>query len=133
LIGKSIFEVLSILVPARVEAAQVSIGTEQAISLPLGRLSQLPRSEAAGRSGNGAAPPGTPAQESGDAAPAIGEVRLRADAVGLLDDVGAFYRAVEPSSPIPLLTERARSFVGGDFINILKDLIPDVSPPAAKK
>jgi type VI secretion system protein ImpA len=128
LVGKSLFEVMQILVPGRVEAARVAIGVENPISLPLQRLSQLP--PAAGGSGN------SPAATNGGApegAPAIGEVITRREAIGLLEDVGAYYRQMEPSSPIPLLTDRARSFVERDFTNILKDLLPDEVVAPAKK
>jgi type VI secretion system protein ImpA len=127
LVGKSLFEVMQILVPGRVEAARVAIGVENPISLPLQRLSQLPPVGAGGgaSNANGGASEG--------AVPAIGEVATRLEAIGLLEDVGAYYRQMEPSSPIPLLTDRARSFVERDFTNILKDLLPDEVVAPAKK
>ena len=57
-------------------------------------------------------------------APAI-EASTRQEAVTLLDEVGDFYRTIEPSSPIPLFTDRARSLVERDFMGLLKDLLPD--------
>jgi type VI secretion system protein ImpA len=53
------------------------------------------------------------------------EVKSRADAVRLLDQIGTYYRTAEPSSPIPFLTERARSFAERDFLSVLKELLPE--------
>jgi type VI secretion system protein ImpA len=35
-----------------------------------------------------------------------------------------FYRAAEPSSPIPVLLSKARTYVSKDFASILSELIP---------
>jgi type VI secretion system protein ImpA len=93
------------------------------------------------------APQGAPGeQEAEDAAPgntAVGEpapaagraagvsaaslsaVTTRADAMRLLDLVLDYYRRYEPSSPLPLLLERARRLADKNFIDILRDLAPD--------
>ena len=49
----------------------------------------------------------------------------RSEAFALLDRVGAYYRAVEPSSPIPLLIEAARDFAGKDFLSLIKNMLPN--------
>jgi type VI secretion system protein ImpA len=131
LIGKSFYEVLQILVPGRVDAAQVSIGSGDPIVLPLQRLSQIPPVSVAAATGGPPASGGN--GEAGGGAPPIGEVRTRPEAVGLLEDVGAYYRTMEPSSPIPLLTDRARSLVERDFASILKDLLAQEAAAPAKK
>jgi type VI secretion system protein ImpA len=131
LIGKSFVDAMRILVPTRVGEAKVQIGSEQAFSLPLEKLSEI--AAAAGGSGNGAAAPGGPdASGNGAAAPPI-EASTRREAVRLLEEVGNYFRTTEPSSPIPLLTDRARSLVERDFLNLLKDLLPETPPPPAKK
>ncbi|MBN9063559.1 MAG: hypothetical protein BGP06_01435 [Rhizobiales bacterium 65-9] len=48
----------------------------------------------------------------------------RQQAVALLNQVAAYFRAVEPSSPTPLLLEHAVSLVGRDFFGILRDVLP---------
>jgi type VI secretion system protein ImpA len=48
----------------------------------------------------------------------------RAEALALLQNVAACYRSAEPSSPIPLLLERAAGMVDRDFLSLLKDLMP---------
>lgn len=53
------------------------------------------------------------------------EVTSRADAVRLLDLVCEYYRKNEPSSPLPLLLERARRLSEMNFLDIVRDLAPD--------
>jgi type VI secretion system protein ImpA len=52
-------------------------------------------------------------------------VTNRADAVRLLELVVQYYRQYEPSSPLPLLIERARRLADKSFIEILRDMAPD--------
>ncbi|MDE2261291.1 MAG: type VI secretion system protein TssA [Gammaproteobacteria bacterium] len=54
-----------------------------------------------------------------------GAIGTRDDAMRTLDAVAAFFRANEPSSPVPLFIERAKRLVGKDFLAVLEDVIPD--------
>lgn len=56
---------------------------------------------------------------------APGAIGSRDDAMKTLDAVAAFFRANEPSSPIPLFIERAKRLVGKDFLAVLEDVIPE--------
>jgi type VI secretion system protein ImpA len=56
---------------------------------------------------------------------AVGSIRSRQDAERALDAVAAFFRTNEPSSPIPLLLERAKRLVAKDFLEVLAELAPD--------
>ena len=47
-----------------------------------------------------------------------------------LDAVANFFRTHEPSSPIPLLIERAKRLVGKDFLQVLAELAPEALAPA---
>jgi type VI secretion system protein ImpA len=49
-----------------------------------------------------------------------------------MDQVALYYRAVEPSSPIPYLVERARGFADRDFLSILKDFLPESALKSTK-
>jgi type VI secretion system protein ImpA len=115
LMGKSFFEVMQILVPRHVEEAAIYIGKEQMLQLPIGRLSELVSSCGAPSSVNG---------DAGAAPSRSFAAATRADAVRLLEQVGAYYRAVEPSSPLPHLTDRARDLAGRDFLSLLKHVLP---------
>jgi type VI secretion system protein ImpA len=54
-----------------------------------------------------------------------GEVTNRADVLLMLDKLIKYYQRNEPSSPVPLLLERARRLVPKSFLEILEDLAPD--------
>lgn len=72
-----------------------------------------------------------PAAEGGvdggarQAAVRSGPIGTRDEAMKTLDAVAAFFRANEPSSPVPLFIERAKRLVGKDFLAVLEDVIPD--------
>ena len=42
-----------------------------------------------------------------------------------LDRIIAYYARSEPSSPVPMLLERAKRMVGADFLTIIKEMAPD--------
>ena len=78
---------------------------------------------------------GASAQEGGGAAGtggavAVGAIRNRQDATRALDAVADFFRTNEPSSPIPLLLERAKRLVAKDFLEVLAELAPEALGPA---
>jgi type VI secretion system protein ImpA len=58
-------------------------------------------------------------------ASALTEVSTRADALRLLDLACQYYRRYEPSSPLPLLIDRAQRLAEKNFLEILRDLAPD--------
>jgi type VI secretion system protein ImpA len=58
-------------------------------------------------------------------AAALTEITNRADALRLLDLVTQYYQRFEPSSPLPMLIERARSLADKNFLDIVRDLAPD--------
>jgi type VI secretion system protein ImpA len=54
-----------------------------------------------------------------------GDIADRTDVLRMLDKLIKYYQRNEPSSPVPLLLERARRLVPKTFIEILEDLAPD--------
>lgn len=54
-----------------------------------------------------------------------GSVRSRQDVIRVLEQICDFYRRTEPSSPVPLILQRARRLVDLDFLQLLTDLAPD--------
>jgi type VI secretion system protein ImpA len=54
-----------------------------------------------------------------------GEIRSSQDVIRALDSVIAYFRVNEPSSPVPLLLERAKRLVSRGFLEILNDIAPD--------
>jgi type VI secretion system protein ImpA len=55
----------------------------------------------------------------------VGEIRTRDDAVRMLDNISDYFRKNEPSSPVPILLQRAKRLVSMDFMEILRDLTPN--------
>lgn len=54
-----------------------------------------------------------------------GSVDTAQDARAALDRVIDYFKRNEPSSPVPIILERAKRLVGADFLTIMKDLAPD--------
>lgn len=53
------------------------------------------------------------------------DIHSRDDVLRMLEKICEYYRRHEPSSPVPLLLERARRLVTKNFIEIMADLAPD--------
>jgi type VI secretion system protein ImpA len=122
---------------ANIEALLVrQVGNAQALNLEalakhLRRARDMLANQAAAQSPQGAEP-SAPDAASGAGAPAgaapaaiSGEITSRADVVRMLDKICAYYERSEPSSPVPLLLERAKKLVPKNFFEIMEDLAPD--------
>lgn len=53
-----------------------------------------------------------------------GAITSQRDVEMTIDRILAYYAAHEPSSPLPILLERAKRLVGADFMAIMKDIAP---------
>lgn len=78
----------------------------------------------------GAAPTVAPTANGGaqqpQSGPAMsGTIQSRRDVVKALDLICDYYREHEPSSPVPLILQRAHRLVDKDFMAIVTDLTPD--------
>jgi type VI secretion system protein ImpA len=113
MLGKSFVEALRILVPLHAEAAAINVGKDRFFDLPIERMAGLLD--------------GLPTPDmavSGSPVVAF-SVDSRGQALGLLDHVGAYFRNVEPSSPVPFLIDRAREMAQRDFLSLLRDVLPE--------
>ena len=121
LIGKSFFEVMSILVPTQMDKAAFQIGGDQFFELPVGKLSKLP--EAAPSSPDSA---DEARAATGSQGGVVSQYRIefRAQAISLLEQVQRFFRHAEPSSPVPMLCDRARALAERDFMSVLREVLP---------
>jgi type VI secretion system protein ImpA len=115
-----------------IEEAMRSQGGPQAapefesLAMPLARTLKLVNEHLASRSPAESATPGdADALGVANGAVGVGAIRSRQDATRALDAVAAFFRANEPSSPVPLLIERAKRLVGQDFLEVLAELAPE--------
>jgi type VI secretion system protein ImpA len=123
---------------ANIERALTSrVGPSRALDFaplarPLQRIAEFVAAHA-GQSGSatkaGSGEEGAGSAKASQAAPAgpatprrIASARDVSDA---LDAICAYYAECEPSSPLPVLLQRARRLVGKSFIEIIEDVAPD--------
>jgi type VI secretion system protein ImpA len=111
----------------RESAGSESTPSFDPLSTQLAKMNLTLRTRLAARTaGAEAAGEGGAADGSGvQGAPLSGVVKSRQDAIRALEAITAFYRQAEPSSPIPLLLERAKRLVSKDFLEVLADIAPD--------
>ena len=58
----------------------------------------------------------------------IGPISTREDALYLLELVSTYFRSNEPSSPVPMLIDRAQRLARMEFLDILRDLARGSEP-----
>jgi len=111
MVGKSFIEVMRMLVPSHLENAAINSGRDKVFDLPIERMAEL------------ASAPSSTAES--DAQDIVFSIENRAQALDLLTKVASFFRAAEPSSPIPFLVDRARDLAQRDFLSLLNDVLPE--------
>lgn len=111
-LGKTLYDVLKLLAPAHADAARVFVGRDSPFPVQVSALA------------NTAAPELSRASVDPSAS--------RAEAMAVIDAVAAHLRSAEPSSPAPLLLERAKSLASRDFLTLLGELMPEESLNAMK-
>ena len=114
MVGKSFVEAIRMLVPAHAEAAAVNIGRDRFFDLPIERMAALDP-------GGQLASPAAGSQDQD----VVFTVESRNQALFLLGQVAGYFRVSEPSSPIPLLADRARELAQRDFLSLLQDVLPE--------
>ena len=66
-----------------------------------------------------------PGAQAGAGLIAVGAIRSRDDAIRALDAAAEFFRRNEPSSPVPLIVDRAKRLIAKDFLEVIADVAPD--------
>ncbi len=124
LIGKSFLEIMTILMPSHVDKAAFQIGTGQVFDLPVNKISFLSANPADVEVSvaDGLAPASS--ERIGAAAGRAYRAESRGQALALLESVQRYFRYTEPSSPVPMLCERARALAERDFMGVLEDVLP---------
>ena len=117
----------------RTRAGEAAVPQFDALVAQLARIQKL----LIVRTAEGAAddgPAASPASDAGapSAAVVVGSIRSRQDAVRALEAVAEYFRRNEPSSPVPLIVERAKRMVAMDFLAVLADLAPDALEQARR-
>jgi type VI secretion system protein ImpA len=103
-LGKNLYEVIRLLAPSHVEAARVFVGPTGAFAIPVSSLQDAPALDFS----------------PGEAEPA----ESRNQAFSIIEQVAAYLRVVEPSSPAPYLLDRARTLATRDFLSLLGEVFP---------
>ena len=117
----------------RIEARMSVEGGPEAVpgfdplATQLVKIDRVLRARVAARTGSAAGlDAGDAGAVGGDGqAVAVGAIKSRQDAIRALDAVAEFFRHNEPSSPIPLLIDRAKRLVSKSFLEVLADVAPD--------
>ena len=89
---------------------------EGAVQLDAGGDASVASVAPVAASSNGAAP---------SAAGGLDQIRTRADVLAALEAIQTYYREHEPSSPVPMLLQRAGRFVNMNFVDIVQDIAGD--------
>jgi type VI secretion system protein ImpA len=97
------------------------------LAVQLGRIDRVLRARYAARTGTVAGEDAVEAGLGGNGQPAgaVGPIKSRNDAIRALDAVAEFFRHNEPSSPVPLLIDRAKRLVAKSFLEVLADIAPE--------
>ena len=69
---------------------------------------------------------------AGGSPPFAGVIRSREDVIRVLDSACEYLTRHEPSSPVPLLLQRAKRLMVKDFLQIIQDLAPDALSAVSK-
>lgn len=113
LVGKPLIHALEVLLPEAAPRAMIKIQGDITVQLNMAQLKQLTADvPKLGDGANGAAAGAN--SFSADS---------RAEAMTLMAEVEHFYKAAEPSSPVPMLLAKAGGFANRDFNTIVKDLM----------
>ena len=99
---------MQVLAPNLAQDAKINIGGESPFTLDFSQLMALAQDE-------------TAAGDESDVRSFT--VSTRPEAIALMASVEKFFKRTEPSSPIPLLIDRARAFASKDFASLLKEMV----------
>jgi type VI secretion system protein ImpA len=95
------------------------------LSAQLVRMGRALKTQLGMRPGADGSSPDAAANGGAGAVAAVGAIKSRQDAIRALETVAEFFRRNEPSSPIPLIVDRAKRLVSKDFLEVLEDIAPE--------
>lgn len=112
LVGKPLVTALDTLLPQQADRALISLDNRAGLQLAMPAMRSITETVT-----NGAA-----ARDEGETTREF-RADTRKDAESVIHGVEAFFHKVEPSSPIPMLLAKARTYMNRDFAAILADII----------
>jgi type VI secretion system protein ImpA len=95
------------------------------LSAQLAKIDRVLREHVASRAPAAANAESAAMATQGGEVVAVGNIRSRQDAIRALEAAAEFFRRNEPSSPVPLLIDRAKRLVSKNFLEVLADVAPD--------
>jgi len=110
LVGKSFIDIMRMLVPSHMDSASIHIGRDKFFGLPIERMAELVSATC---------------DTESSSEEIVFSIDSRIQALNMMAKVTSFFRTAEPSSPIPLLVDRARDLAQRDFLTLLNDVLPD--------
>ncbi len=113
LIGKPLMAALEILLPSVADKARIDFGSEHGFNMTVPRMKMLSE----GASDNQITP----------SDPAAFVIENREQASATISNVETFYRQTEPSSPVPILLFKAKTYQSREFSAIINDLFAHLS------
>ena len=117
LIGRPLIEALETLLPEKASKAVVDFGPQTGFSLNIDRLRQLTDS---------APQSPTPPEDNPEPEGPAPVITSSAQAAGSMRAVETYFLRAERSSPVPILLQRARSYLERDFQSLVDELVPVV-------
>jgi type VI secretion system protein ImpA len=101
------------------------------LTTQLAKIDRVLRGHVAARTGGDGLTDADEAAIGGNGQPAaVGAIKSRQDAIRALDAAAEYFRRNEPSSPVPMIIERAKRLVSKSFLEVLADIAPDAVPQA---
>ncbi|CAM2157026.1 type VI secretion system protein ImpA [Pararobbsia alpina] len=85
---------------------------------------RFPQTAEASPEDSGAAAASAHTQTQATSQPGNGKISGPDDVIRRLDDICEYYARFEPSSPLPILLQRARRLVGKSFAEVLRNIAP---------
>lgn len=114
LVGLPLIRAIEALMPDRAASVALHLGQGSGFVLPMDRLRDLTALALPDAGpGSGATPP-----------PPAPPIASRAEMIGLVQAVEAFFLRHEPSSPVPLVLSKARDLLDQDFGAVMRELLP---------
>ncbi|MEN3792688.1 type VI secretion system ImpA family N-terminal domain-containing protein [Fulvimarina sp. MAC3] len=135
LVGRPLIDALVALVPDKAEQMVILLDPNQNFLIGMERLRELSDQPGAwdedgAGGGDGDDPADGADDQTSQAASATGSkasarpaAKTRNEAVAVMTEVETFFQKVEPSSPIPLLMRKAKTYMNRDFNYILRDFL----------
>ncbi len=119
LVGKPLIAALDALMPESAESASIVVDAGTGFEFNMTRMRAITDD----------LPAASDSYAEGESAESVFAAETRQAATALIQAVSAFYRQSEPSSPIPMLLNRAERFLSQNFQAILTELMAKRSAP----